>query len=68
MESDSVLNMRVPTQVKKALSRAADEHLRSMSSMAVWVLSEWLNENGYLSKRGRAGVSAKAKPARARRK
>jgi hypothetical protein len=50
VKSDAVLNMRVPSDVKEALSRAAEDNLRTMSSMATWALAEWLTEHGYLDR------------------
>jgi hypothetical protein len=49
MRRDSVLNLRVPSEIKAALLRAAeDDHGRSASGMAVRVFREWLTERGYL--------------------
>ena len=44
-----MLNLRIPTEIKTALQRAADENFRTASSMATWALAEWLRENNYLS-------------------
>lgn len=44
-----MLNLRIPTEIKAALQRAADENFRTASSMATWALAEWLKENGYLT-------------------
>jgi hypothetical protein len=54
VKSDAVLNLRVPAPIKHALGRAADANLRSLSSMAVWAMAEWLSENGYLDRDVRA--------------
>jgi hypothetical protein len=52
MERDAVLNLRVPSAVKIALRRAADDdHGRSVSAMATRVLSEWLIAHQYLRKK-----------------
>jgi hypothetical protein len=48
MTKDEVLNLRVPTDVKAALRRAAAEDDRSASSMALKILKHWLAANGYL--------------------
>ncbi len=50
MDRDTVLNLRVPSEVKEAIRRAAeDDHGRSMSGMTVRILREWLAERGYLT-------------------
>jgi hypothetical protein len=51
MKSDAVLNLRVPAALKDALTDAADKNLRTMSSMAVWALTQWLEVNGFLDER-----------------
>lgn len=52
MKRDSMLNIRLPAEVKAALQLAADaDHGRSLSGMTVRILSEWLRENGYLDTR-----------------
>jgi hypothetical protein len=50
MKADAVLNLRVPATMKDALARAADDNLRTMSSMATWAMAEWLSEHGYLDR------------------
>jgi len=50
MRSDAVLNLRMPVLVKDALAQAADANLRSLSSMAVWAMAEWLADHGYLNR------------------
>jgi uncharacterized protein (DUF1778 family) len=49
MTKDEVLNLRVPTEVKSALRRAAAEDERSASSMALKVIKHWLVANDYLA-------------------
>ena len=66
MAQDAVLNLRAPSHVKTALARAAQDNLRTMSSMAVWALAEWLSTNGYLEKT--SAQPKKAAAARIRRK
>jgi hypothetical protein len=57
---DSILIMRFPDNVKRALRRAAKaEGRRSMSALALAVLSEWLTGRGYLVSRGKAASSPK---------
>jgi hypothetical protein len=49
MERDSMLNVRIPGDLKAAVKRAADDdHGRSVSGMVVRILSEWCATNGYL--------------------
>jgi hypothetical protein len=49
MKRDAVLNVRLPTDVKEALRRAAeDDYDRSVSGMVVRVMREWLEARGYL--------------------
>ena len=49
MDKDVVLNFRVPRDLKLALREAANQDERSMSTMAIRILREWLAANGYLS-------------------
>ena len=49
MARDDVLNVRLPTEVKQALRKAAEaDYGRSLSAMSVKILSEWLVQQGYL--------------------
>ncbi len=49
MERDAVFNIRLPSDVKEAVKRAAKADFgRSASSMVVRILREWLSANGYL--------------------
>lgn len=59
MKRDSTLNLRLPSPVKEALTRAAEQDLRTSSGMAVHILAEWLTRRGYLTTDG-----APAEPAR----
>ena len=44
-----MLNVRVPSEIKEALKRAADDDFgRSTSGMVVKILTEWLSDRGYL--------------------
>jgi hypothetical protein len=52
MALDAVVMMRFPADVKAALQLAAIDERRSMSNLALSVLSEWLAERGYLSPPG----------------
>jgi uncharacterized protein (DUF1778 family) len=47
MTRDEVLNLRVPADVKAALKRAAEADDRSVSSMALRIIREWLTRNGH---------------------
>jgi hypothetical protein len=49
MERDSMLNIRLPTDVKDAARRAAEEDGRSLSGMVTRILADWLSERGYLN-------------------
>jgi len=51
MKRDEVLNVRVPSEVKNALKKAADADERSVSTMTVRILREWLSANGYMPSR-----------------
>jgi hypothetical protein len=42
MNKDEALNLRVPADVKAALKRAAEADDRSVSSMVLRILREWL--------------------------
>jgi hypothetical protein len=48
------MNLRVPVDVKEAVLRAADDDVRTMSSMAVKIMREWLTQRSYLPATGRA--------------
>jgi hypothetical protein len=47
MDKDDVLNFRLPSDLKAALRKAAENDERSMSLMAVRILRDWLTEKGY---------------------
>lgn len=48
MKRDDVLNVRVPSEIKVALKKAADADERSLSVLTVRILREWLTAKGYL--------------------
>jgi len=53
MERDTMLNVRIPSDLKEAVRRAAEvDHGRSLSGMVVRILREWCAEHGYLSADG----------------
>jgi hypothetical protein len=61
MNRDDMLNVRIPAEIKAAVTRAADEdHGRSMSGMVVRILTEWLTERGHLPAPGKR--TKKGKP------
>lgn len=64
MKRDAMLVLRLPAEIKAALQKAADANLRSMSSMNVWALSEWLAAHGFLDA---PGAAPEAKPKQAKR-
>lgn len=64
MALDAVVMMRFPSDVKVALQAAAAAERRSMSNLALAVLSEWLAARGYLPGK----VAPKAIPGRKGRK
>ncbi len=64
MKADAVLNLRVPEPVKNAMTRAAHDNMRTMSSMAVWAMAEWLSEHGYLDRQDLARSQAARKGSR----
>ncbi len=48
MTLDAIVMMRFPTNVKAALRKAAEAEQRSMSNLALAVLTAWLVEQGYM--------------------
>jgi predicted transcriptional regulator len=48
MKCDTVLNIRLPDDVKNALKAASERETRSMSGMALHLIREWLLANDYL--------------------
>ncbi len=47
MRKDDVLFMRLPSEMKARLAEAAKREMRTTSSLAVWILSKWLENNGF---------------------
>ena len=47
MKRDAVLNLRVPAALKKALERAAEADLRTVSGLAVVLLMEGMERRGF---------------------
>lgn len=54
-----MLVMRVPGSLKTALDKAAADNLRSMSSMASWILSQWLEGKSYLPKQENGDIGGR---------
>jgi hypothetical protein len=48
MPLDAIVMMRFPSDVKVALKKAAKAERRSMSNLALAVLSEWLADHGHM--------------------
>ncbi len=46
-----MMTFRIPAATRKALQRAADEEHRSLSNLAVAILTEWLEQRRHLPKR-----------------
>ncbi len=44
----SPLGFRVPDDVKAALEKAAEDDTRSVSSLALKIITDWLKAKGYL--------------------
>jgi hypothetical protein len=55
MVKTAALAFRMESEIKGALQKAADDERRSISSMVEIILSDWLTNNGYLSKPKRPG-------------
>jgi hypothetical protein len=70
MARDEVLNLRVPAAVKAALKRAAESDDRSVSSLALRIIREWLMVEGHLAATAQAvrRPHAGRRPARLRPK
>ncbi len=47
-----VLSLRVPEQVKAQLERAAEDDMRTLSSLVTKVLVEWLKANAPVPEKG----------------
>lgn len=61
MQRDDMLNVRIPAEIKEAVSRAAEaDHGRSMSGMVVRILTEWVTEKGFLPGPGKRPRKGKA--------
>jgi hypothetical protein len=47
------LGIRLQPEIKEALQRAAEDDVRSVSSMAEKILTDWLREKGYIGGAGK---------------
>jgi hypothetical protein len=52
---------RAPESLKQALKRAAQDDARTMSSLALKVLSDWLRDHHYLEARTERASRARSK-------
>ena len=52
MERDAVIIFRLPLETRRALERAAEAEHRKLSSMALHIVTAWLEQGGYLAKPG----------------
>jgi hypothetical protein len=59
MEKDAMFTFRLPAAVRKALEEAAKSERRSVGSLTVLILEEWLAANA-----GKAGAKTKRKTER----
>ena len=50
MTRDTMIMFRAPEEVKAALKLAAKDDARTMSSLALKLVSDWLRESGYLKR------------------
>ncbi len=50
MAKTTPLGIRLEPDVREALTRAAKDDARSISSLIAKILSDWLRERGYLPK------------------
>ena len=50
MAQDSMVMFRAATEVKKALKKAAREDSRTMSNLALKIVTEWLRDHGHLGR------------------
>ncbi len=55
MRRDAVLNLRVPKELKRALERVAEVDMRTVSGMAVLLLTEGLARRGFAKESPRKG-------------
>ena len=53
MRTDEQLGVRVPPEIKAALIKAALDDDRSLTSLTVKILRDWLTERNYLQKEKR---------------
>ena len=54
MDRDATMTFRLPATTRAALERAAEAERRSLSSLAVLILEDWLRDEGHLARAQRA--------------
>lgn len=54
MDRDATMTFRLPAATRAALERAAEAERRSLSSLAVLILEDWLRDEGHLARARRA--------------
>lgn len=52
MDRDATMTFRLPAATRAALEEAAEAERRSLSSLAVLILEDWLTDRGHLPKPG----------------
>jgi hypothetical protein len=50
MSKTAALGFRIPQEMKDALTKAAEEDHRSVSSLVTLIVRDWLKDKGYLDK------------------
>lgn len=48
-KKSAAVGIRIETEIKEALARAAEDDRRTVSSLIEKILADWLREKGYLS-------------------
>jgi uncharacterized protein (DUF1778 family) len=51
MKRDTLMAFRLPTEIREAIQRAAENEQRTGSNLVLRAVTEWLEEHGYLRKR-----------------
>ena len=51
MKRDTLMAFRLPAEIREAIRRAAANEQRSGSNLVLRVVTEWLEERGYIPKR-----------------
>lgn len=61
MPKSTMLNVRLPVEIRDALKQAAAAEQRNMSNLTLVILSRWLSKHGFLA------AAKPATPARAKK-